>query len=417
LRRFFKKKISRSIGLDLGSATVKAVELTRDGDGVTLSGLSCSERRPGEDLGETLGRVLGQRSLSGREVTLAVGGRGVLVRYVPMPKASEAELRQAMPLEAERLLPLELDEMQLDFQVLGPRSNGRGGEAEEVSVLLAACRRDEVQERLDLTRRRGLVPGAMDVELFAVLNAWERATAEPLSHGAGEGAEEDDSAGDAPGAAKCEAARDATEEASEDATREAPDETHGREGEEPSVAAHSQDGPVPSPAGGLENESGVAVVDVGATRTTVSVLCGGRPCFSREIGLGGADLTQAVARALGLGTEDAEAQKRAPGEREDELRAATGGVLEDLGHELAHSLDYVEHHEGLPVKEVWVSGGGALAPGVIDWLGAALARPVAAWDPLAGLAPRADARGLEELDAWRSSLAVALGLAWRGLAK
>lgn len=389
LRSFFRKRIRRSIGLDLGSTSVKSVELTWDGKSATLSGLACAERCPGEELAETLGRVLGQAGLKGREVTMAVGGRGVLVRYVPMPKASDAELRQAMPFEAERLLPLDLEEMRLDYQVLGPRMDGNGQETEEVSVLLAACRRDEVLERIELARGRGLVPGVVDVELFAVVNAWER-----VASGLIEEAESEDPDESAEGVAV-------------DTERAEPGP------ENPDATPRGL--PEAEPAGSARQSACVALVDMGAERTTISVVTAGTPCFSREIGLGGADLTQVVARALGLGSEEAEVLKRSPGERIGELRAATGGVLEDLGHELAHSLDYVEHNEGRPVEAVWISGGGSRAPGVIDWLGEVLARPVRAWDPLAGLDLADDARGMADLESWRESLAVALGLAWRGL--
>jgi type IV pilus assembly protein PilM len=366
LRSLFGKRLRRSIGLDLGSSTVKAVEITLDGREAALTGMACGIRRPDEELGETVGRVLGDGRFRGREVTVAVAGRSVVVRYVSMPKAPEADLRLAMPFEAERLLPFNLEEMRLDCQVLGPRRNVAGELTDEVNVLLAACRRDEIDERLSLVRNRGLSPRAVDVDLFAVINAWERArtAAEAVETQGDEGAGGEETVGD----------------------RENP-----------------------------SDRSGVALVDIGSQRSTVSVLADGIPCFSREIGMGGADMTQALARALGLGTEEAEILKRDPGEREEEVRAATAGVLEDIGNELSHSLDYVEHHEGVRVEVVRVSGGGSLAPGVLAWLEEVIARSVLAWDPLAELPVAEDAAGVVDLDLWRPSLAVALGLAWRGL--
>src|SRR6185436_20309867 len=86
-------------------------------------------------------------------------------------------------------------------------------------------------------------------------------------------------------------------------------------------------------------ETAIALVDVGATRTSINVLCGGETCFSREIGIGGHDMTQAVARRLGVEVFEAEAIKRNPQSQEVEVTRAIQPVLEDLTSEISLSLD------------------------------------------------------------------------------
>jgi len=162
-----------------------------------------------------------------------------------------------------------------------------------------------------------------------------------------------------------------------------------------------------------EGEGGaVALVDVGCTRTSIHVLSGQRSRFSREIPMGGADMTLAVARRFDLDGTAAEAKKRDES-CEAEVAEAAQPVVEDLANELALSLEYVEHHEGLEVREVLLSGGGALCPGVRDLFEAVARKPVRWWSPLEGLRVDESRVDVQELGRWTPTLAVAVGLASR----
>ena len=88
-------------------------------------------------------------------------------------------------------------------------------------------------------------------------------------------------------------------------------------------------------------------------------------------------------------------------------------LLEDLASELSLSIDYVEHHEGVTVDEVLLSGGGVLSPGVTAYIEQATARPARTWNPLEGLRVDVNRVDVEELEAWAPSLVVAVGLASR----
>jgi type IV pilus assembly protein PilM len=162
-----------------------------------------------------------------------------------------------------------------------------------------------------------------------------------------------------------------------------------------------------------EGEGGaVALVDVGCTRTAIHVLSGLRSRFSREIPLGGADMTLAVGRRFELDGPAAEARKRDE-QHEADVREAALPVVEDLANELALSLEYVEHHEGLEVREVLLSGGGALCPGVRELLEELVRKPVRWWSPLEGLRVDEARVDVQELGRWTPTLAVAVGLASR----
>ena len=88
-------------------------------------------------------------------------------------------------------------------------------------------------------------------------------------------------------------------------------------------------------------------------------------------------------------------------------------MLEDLTNEISLSLDYVEHHEGLQVEEILLSGGGVLAPGAVTFIEQATGRATRTWNPLEGLRVAVDRVDVEELEAWAPSMVVALGLASR----
>jgi len=213
-------------------------------------------------------------------------------------------------------------------------------------VVLAACRSSLVEDQLSEIARLGLQPVAVDVDVFALANAWELC-----------GLEESE----------------------------------------------------------LEDEPdrGTALVDIGGTCTSINVLSGGETCFSREIGLGGADMTQAVGRRLGVEPFEAEQIKRDSEGREAEVSRAIVPVLEDLVSEISLSLDYVENREGIRVDEVLLSGGGVMASGAVSFIEQALGRSARTWNPLEGLRIAAERVDIEELEACAPSLAVAIGLASR----
>lgn len=340
------------VGLDLGSSVVKAVEITLEGPEPVITGFGRAELPPGGSVQEVVAQVFAENKFRSKRVCAGVSGQATVVRYVPMMRMSDAELKQAIQFEVDKYLPFDIEEVVLDCQALGRRVHataGGDGEAEpseeSMTVLLAACRRELIDDRVHTVQGVGLTPIAIDLDLFALANAWELC-----------GIPDDE----------------------------------------------------------VEDEEGMrasALVDVGASRTSINVLRGGDSCFSREINIGGADMTQAVARRLGVEGFEAEAIKRASEAHEAEVNSAISPVLEDLASELSLSIDYVENHDGLSVEEMLLSGGGVLAPGAAAYLEQATARPARTWNPLEGLRVDVDRVDVEELEAWAPSLVVAVGLA------
>ena len=338
------------VGLDLGHQVVKAVEISLEGPEPVITGFARAEVPAGGDRAEAIAKVFQQGRFRSKNVVTSVSGQAVVVRYITMMQMNDAELRQAIRFESDKYLPFEADEVQIDCQRLKRKphaaTEGASAAQDQMSVVIAACKKSEVEERIKEITRHGLTPLAVDVDVFALANAWELCG---LSEVAAEGAQ----------------------------------------------------------------ERVLALVDVGAAVTSINVLCGGETCFSREIGIGGQDMTQSAARRLGVENTEAEAIKRDPQGREAEVSRAIAQVLEDMVSELSLSLDYVENREGLRVEEILLSGGGVLAPGTVSFIEQATGRTARTWNPLEGLRVAESRVNVQEMEACAPSLAVAIGLAAR----
>ena len=329
---------------------VKAVELSLLGSEPVLTGFGRAEIPPGGSVAEAVSAALA--TLRGRTTRCVsgVGGQSTVVRYISMLPMTREELLQAVRFEADKFLPFDEDEVVLDCQQLSAPVSADGEvDDSKVPVLVAACRRQLIEEQVQVIEGAGLVPIAVDLDLFALANAWDLC-----------GFQEEGIA------------------------------------LEPGVPQRAQ-----------------ALIDIGASRTSINVLRGSETCFSREIAIGGSDMTHAVARRLSVEFFEAEVIKRAGDVYEVEVGASIAPLLEDLANEIALSIDYVEHHEGVEVSELLLSGGGSLVSGMASSIEQATSRSTRVWDPLEGLRVNAENLDVEELEAWAPSLVVAMGLAAR----
>lgn len=169
---------SRSaIGLDLGSHTLKAVEMTPAGGGsfkVTRLGVAPTPAgavadgvaASAEPLAVAVRNLLSTAGIRGNRVVTALGGEAVIVRELKLPQMPEAELEQAVAYEAERYLPYGVREVSRDFQVLG-----KAPEEGQIEILLVAARKEVVNRQLAVLQMTGLSAGILDVAPFSMLRA------------------------------------------------------------------------------------------------------------------------------------------------------------------------------------------------------------------------------------------------------
>lgn len=162
------------VGLDLGSHAVKAVALRGNRRGWTLVAAGELAMPPGEavtpeQLSETAATLLDTLGLRRAHIATALSGQAVIVKRLALPPMGPKELAEAIPWEAEQYVPFSIADVQLDYQVLG---GARALPADALDVLLVAARRDRVNERVAAVEATGRRPAVLDVEAFALANAY-----------------------------------------------------------------------------------------------------------------------------------------------------------------------------------------------------------------------------------------------------
>jgi type IV pilus assembly protein PilM len=244
----FGRKKSPLLGIDISSSVVKVLELNKKSDKYFVESYAVeplpvnavveSRIENRDEVAGAIRRAIKRSGTKAKEAAVAVSANSAITKTVSFPASlSERELEENVILEAENYIPYPLEEVRLDFEVLGPSA----ADPDAVDVLLAASRRENVDARTEVIEKSGLKAKLVDVEAYTMENAFDL-IARQLPH-------------------------------------------HGQ---------------------GLT----VAVVDVGATVTTLHVLVDGKIVFTREQTFGGRMLTEDIERHYGLSYQEAGRAKK-----------------------------------------------------------------------------------------------------------
>lgn len=169
-------KIRKVVGLDIGSRFVKAIELSEGREGYHVTAFGAAEVENPSALAETTQGVFKKGNFGTRRVVIGVSGRSVIVRYISMLKMPDEDLRNAIRYEADKYIPFEVEEVVIDYQRLEDESEARppeSGSRDEMRVLLVAVKRTLIEEHVAMLRSIGLIPHIIDVDSFALGNAFE----------------------------------------------------------------------------------------------------------------------------------------------------------------------------------------------------------------------------------------------------
>lgn len=159
---------SRILGVDVGTSSIKVVEATPRGQELMLTGHGIIPRGEAGPAAALAG-LLSHYAFSARRGAIAVSGRSVIVRYLAMDPLDDAALAEAIKVEADKYIPFELDEVRLDCQRLEPLVPGATG---PVKVVMVAAKRTLIDEQVGLLTTAGLEPAVVDVDAFALGNAY-----------------------------------------------------------------------------------------------------------------------------------------------------------------------------------------------------------------------------------------------------
>ena len=137
------RKSKSVVGLDLGSSVVKAIEITLQGPEPVITGFARVEIPPGGTQAEAVATAFKNGKFKSKRVVASVSGQSVVVRYVPMLKMADSEVKQAIRFETDKYVPFSLDEVQLDCQPLKrkPAGSGEGDskQGEQMTVMVGSA--------------------------------------------------------------------------------------------------------------------------------------------------------------------------------------------------------------------------------------------------------------------------------------
>lgn len=159
------------VGLDIGSHSIKAIELTQDKYDYIITAFAKADvpnESAREDAISDLFKAGGFRT---KRVATAVSGKSVVFRYIDMAAMSDEQMHDAVRLEAEKYIPFEIDDVQLDTQRL--TAAVAAGDHSMLKVLLVAAKKMVVMDQAQMLISLGLQPSSIGVDGFAVGNAFE----------------------------------------------------------------------------------------------------------------------------------------------------------------------------------------------------------------------------------------------------
>ncbi|HYE16501.1 MAG TPA: type IV pilus assembly protein PilM [Pyrinomonadaceae bacterium] len=350
----FRKNLGKKglVGLDIGSSSVKAVELQGKPGSLQLVNLGFESLQPDtvvdgqimelNDVSHVISGLFSSRQFKTERVAAGVSGSSVIVKNIVVPQMTRDELEESIDWHAEEHIPFEISDVNLDYQVVGSGHDS-------LQVLMAACKRDSIANLKQAIQLAGKQPAVIDVDAFALQNCYE------INY---------------------------------------------------------------QPPEGLV----VALLNVGASTMNINIVKGVRSVFTRDVSVGGNQYTALLQKELGLTYEQAEAVKRGAAAPSHVEAAEIDGILETvsemLGLEISKTFDFYRAtaDEGdEAVQKILLSGGGSKLKGLPEYLSNRFEMPVERLDPFRHV--KVDARRFDP-DYMREvvpEMAVAVGLALRGV--
>ena len=348
----FGKKKSVA-GLDIGSSSIKMVELDGKANSLNLVSLGF-ENLPGDTIidgqimelnvvSDVIQSVCANHQVNATSVVTGVSGHSVILKNIVLPPMSREELEESIDWHAEEHIPYDLADVSLDYQVTAESP-------EATHVLIAACKRERIDNIKQAIQLAGKTPVIIDVDTFALQNCYE------VNYN-------------------------------------------------------------PS-----ENDV-VTLLNIGASTMNVNIVKGTRSLFTRDITVGGSQFTDVLQRSLGLNFQEAEAVKRgvvdaSSGIEEKSIEPLMNNVTEIVAMEIQKTFDFyratTDDNETV-VQKILISGGGSKLAGIAQELSTRLELPVEVLDPFRNIKVDPKKFDPDYLAEIVPEMAVAVGLAVRGV--
>jgi type IV pilus assembly protein PilM len=335
------------IGLDIGSSSIKAVELKGSKHGFELVsfGLEPLAQDTVVDgaimdaplVAAGIGTIFDQQKIKTRSVATSVSGHSVIVKRVSLPAMTEDELYDRIQAEASQHIPFDIADVNLDYQLLESVDG-------QMDVLLVAVKKDKILNHTNVLAQAGKTPVVVDIDAFALQNCFE------VNYD-------------------------------------------------------------PDPA------QTVSLLNVGASVMNINIVRGGVPLFTRDVSVGGNQYTDALQKELDLSFEDAERLKKGDsvaGVAEEQRTTILRSVSDILILEIQKTFDFFRATAaGENIQRIYVAGGSARVPGLVDLLKEEFAMPVEELYPFRKIVINPGRHSEEDIRDLAPRLAIAVGLALR----
>jgi len=300
---WFNQKQSTVLGIDISTAAVKLLELSKAGARYRVESYAVAPLPQDavidknianvDVIADTIAVAVKQSGTKLKQAAVAVAGSSVMTKMITMPAVlNDDELEEQIMVEADQYVPYSLDDVSFDFEVQHENENN----PELVDVLFAASRKENVNDRVEALAKAGLKARVVDVEAFAIENAFTL-LADQL-----------------------------------------PDAIEGQT---------------------------VAIVDTGATMTTLNVLYNLRTVYTREQGFGGKQLTEEIQRRYGLTYEEAGLAKKHGGLPDNYTTDVLDPFKRAMVQQIQRSMQFfVSSSANRRIDSVVLAGGCASIPGI-----------------------------------------------------
>lgn len=342
------RKAKDLVGVDIGSSSIKMVELKQNRDSYTLKNVGMLTL-PAEaivdnalmdtsSIVEVLRDLMRARAVKIKNAACSISGNSVIIRKIVLPTMDSDQLDEQIYYEAEQYIPFDINDVNIDFQILGPDPS----DMNKMIVLLVASKKEIISDYSAVFTEAGLKMVIADVDSFAIQNAYE------INYSPGE-------------------------------------------------------------------DEMVALINIGASMTNLNIVKGGGSLFTRDMQTGGNSYTDEIQKQLGTGRDEAERIKisgRHP--QQARLQEIFSRVNESLANEMRRSLDfYLSTAMDDRVSKIYLSGGCARIPNLVDVVGQRLTLPVEILNPFRRIKYNEKEFEPDYMQQIGPSMAVAVGLAMR----
>jgi type IV pilus assembly protein PilM len=352
-------KKNQVIGLDIGSHSIKLVEIEHTSKGRILRnfgimGLPADAIVEGsikemEIVASAIKTLYRNLRVKNKNVATSISGYSVIVKKIEMSGREEADLEESIQSEAEQYIPFDINDVNLDYDILNLGEEEREKETSpgggKMEVMLVAAKKEVVEDYVSLLQLSGLNPAVLDVDAFALQNAFEASVAEP--------------------------------------------------------------------------DGCYALVNVGAQELGINAIKDGISMFSRDSSYGGNQITEAIMSQFDLSFEEAEKIKLGGDKLEkgkDALEETFTSVISEWVQEIKRALDFLAtSYPSESIQKIMLSGGSSRIPGFRKYLELETNLPVEEMNPFANLLINEKAFDSKYLSYMASQAAIAVGLALRSI--